>query len=117
MKLSCCSRLGFIFFFLSITVRLIRLCSNFRQLSDPVNYGFQQHEIALLGNLCPDNLDEALHLIPSLKVNISMSISPFIYICFSYEGSNKCLTLQQHMEDGSDKVEKAIVQVQSFCRH
>merc|ERR1711904_320482 len=57
---------------------------------DPVNYGFQQHEIALLGNLCPDNLDEALHLIPSLK---------------------------QHMEDGSDKVEKAIVQVQSFCRH
>ncbi len=58
-----------------------------RQLSDPAKYGFQPHEITLLGNLCPENLDEATHLIPSLK---------------------------QHMEEGHEKIDNALTEVHKF---
>mmetsp|Transcript_8799 Transcript_8799/g.22532 ORF Transcript_8799/g.22532 Transcript_8799/m.22532 type:complete len:140 (-) Transcript_8799:94-513(-) len=61
-----------------------------QQLSDPAKYGFQPHEITLLGNLCPDNQEEATHLIPSMK---------------------------QHMEEGPEKIDNALAEIQKFCRH
>lgn len=67
--------------------------SAFREeLSNPAQYGFQEHEIVLLGNLCPDNLDEAAHLIPSIKQHVA-------------EG-----------QEGAEKIERAIGEIQKHCR-
>jgi len=43
----------------------------------------------MLGNLCPDNLDEALHLIPTLKT---------------------------HIGEDTEKIDNALNEIHKFCR-
>ncbi|QDZ23403.1 RPOL4c domain-containing protein [Chloropicon primus] len=62
------------------------------ELSNTAQYGFQEHEITLLGNLCPDNLDEAVHLIPSIKQHVAEGV------------------------EGAEKIDRAISEVQKHCR-
>mmetsp|Transcript_14064 Transcript_14064/g.35523 ORF Transcript_14064/g.35523 Transcript_14064/m.35523 type:complete len:135 (-) Transcript_14064:601-1005(-) len=51
--------------------------------------GLRPHEIVMLGNLCPDNLDEALHLIPTLKT---------------------------HIGEDTEKIDNALNEIHKFCR-
>lgn len=62
------------------------------ELSDPARFGFQPHEITLLGNLCPDNLNEAVHLIPSIKQHVGEGV------------------------EGAEKIDSALLEIQKYCR-
>ena len=64
-----------------------------RKLKDEADYEgmFKEHEITLLGNLCPDNVDEATHLIPSINNHLGEV-------------------------EGRERMDRALAEIQKHCR-
>ena len=47
-------------------------------------YQLAEFELCVLGNLCPETVEEAIAMVPSIKVAYLDSTYPFLLVCIGY---------------------------------